>query len=106
MLAPLRRGFLLCYTLAMFHWFLTVTGSNNPSGTWYGWWSGFCGDLGLFAGITILYKKVNCHIDGCRRIGLHHVEGTPYIVCRKHHPQTPDKVTVEHVHAMHKNPPK
>ena len=46
------------------HFFLVVTGSINESHAWYGFWSGFAGDLTLFTGIAIWYKKHNCHEPG------------------------------------------
>lgn len=88
------------------NWFLTVTGSNNTSGVWYGFWSGFGSDLGevaiIGAGIGI-FRKHNCHVQGCWRIGKHPVEGTPYIVCRKHHPGiSQEKVSFSTVKQAHK----
>lgn len=73
----------------LWHWLLQVTGTKiNPAtgSSWYNWWSGFVGDLGILAGLVMFYKKVNCHVDGCRRIGLHHIAGGKYVVCRVHHP--------------------
>lgn len=75
--------------LHLFHWFLHVTGADNVSGSEYGFWSGFGSDLGeiaLLAGLYSIMRKHNCHVKGCWRIGLHIVNGTPYITCRKHHP--------------------
>lgn len=76
----------------MWHWFLTVTGSNNTSGTWYGFWSGFGSDIGelvIIGGLIQLVRHHNCHVKGCLRWGRHQVEGTPYKVCRVHHPDMP-----------------
>lgn len=70
----------------MWHWFLWVTGSSNVSGKWYGFWSGFAGDIPMFLGVGVLWRKVNCHEPRCPRIGTHHVPGTHYVKCRKHHP--------------------
>lgn len=74
---------------AVWHWFLTVTGSNDTSGTWYGFWSGFGSDLGEFAivgGLISLYRQRICHARWCWRRGRIEVEGTPYTTCRKHYP--------------------
>ena len=80
----------------LYHNFFSV--SNG----WYGFWSGFGSDLGELAIILAIWKKLNCHVDGCKRIGLHHVAGGHYIVCRRHHPDVSNAgVTVEHVHAAH-----
>lgn len=71
----------------IWHWILTVTGANNTSGTWYGFWSGFGSDLTefvIFAGFIKLYRHHNCTIKGCPRIGHHPIDGTPYKTCHKH----------------------
>lgn len=74
-------------------------GLDDGSGAWYLFWSGVCGDLVYLGVLTALYRHVNCHVDGCRRIGGHHVPGTSFKVCRKHHPTGGN--TVEHVHDAH-----
>jgi hypothetical protein len=71
---------------AVWHWLLHVTGIDNSSGRWYGFWSGFASDLALFGGLFHYTRKHTCHVHRCWRIGRLHVEGTPYTVCRKHHP--------------------
>lgn len=72
--------------MGVWHFLLTVTGTNNEGSYWYGWWSGFAGDIPEFAILALLWRKINCHAKGCYRIGLHHVDGTPYTTCRTHHP--------------------
>ena len=69
------------------------------TGRMYAFWSSFGSDLMYLSIVVVLYRKLNCHISGCWRLGLHHVRGTPYITCRKHHPD--DRLTVEHVHELH-----
>jgi hypothetical protein len=69
--------------------FLTFLGTTNGSGRWYLWWSGMFGNLTIFAAIVIFYRKHNCHMHGCLRIGRHEVtdtNGITHIVCRHHHP--------------------
>ena len=69
------------------HWLLNFFGINNLSG--YGFFSGIGSDLGevaLIVAIIAVYRKHNCHAQGCWRISRHPVEGTPWVVCRKHHP--------------------
>lgn len=86
----------------MLHFFRHFTGLDNPGGDWYLFWSGFGGDIGLLGGILIFYKRLNCHVSGCWRLGLHHVEGTPYTTCRKHHPALPyRKISAMHVRKAH-----
>jgi hypothetical protein len=82
--------------LSTFGWFFA------GSGKWYDFWSGFGSDLTELAILGIVYRKVNCHQNGCWRIGLHKVLGTPYIVCKRHHPGLPDgKVTARHILDAH-----
>ena len=92
--------------MGAWHWFLTVTGTNDPTSYWYGWWSGFAADLSEFAILVVVWRKINCHARGCWRIGLHRVDGTAYVTCRKHHPVHPGSrpATAEqiaHAHARH-----
>lgn len=64
----------------IFHWFLHYTGSDNPAGPWYGFWSGFV------AGVLAAARHKNCAVKGCWRLGHTDPEhGHP--ACRKHHSQ-------------------
>jgi hypothetical protein len=78
----------------LLHWLAIHTGTYNEPGPYYGFWSGFGSDLGeyaivvsLLAGLFHTVRKHNCHMPGCWRIGRHSIEGTTYVVCRKHHPE-------------------
>lgn len=87
---------------ALVTWFLHVTGSDDGSGAWYLWWSGFVGDLAIFAAVILAARRLNCHAHRCWRIGIHRVDGTPYVTCRRHHPTTPLKrVTADHIMREH-----
>lgn len=68
-------------------WLLTLVGLGG--GRWAAFWGGIGSCLGEFAILGVLWRKVNCHAKGCYRVGLHHVDGTPYITCKKHHPVHP-----------------
>jgi hypothetical protein len=71
------------------HWLAHVLGLDDASGGWYLWWSGFGGRIVLGGGFLATYlRQHNCHESRCWRLGKHHIEGTPYVVCRKHHPDT------------------
>lgn len=87
-------------------WFTHFFGIDNVSGPFYGFWSGFGSDIGegaILVGVFSMYRKHNCHVKGCWRIAHHPVEGTPFIVCRKHHPTVPSKgASLEHIHAAHR----
>lgn len=79
----------------MLPWLAHVLGLDNASGGWYLLWSGIFGDVSLIGGAFVLVRKHNCHVRGCPRIGRHPIEGTTYVVCRKHHPD--DAPTAEQV---------
>lgn len=69
------------------HGLMVFLGLTDPSGPWYLFWSGIVGDLPEFAVFVLVWRRVNCHARGCWRVGLHAVNGTPYRVCRTHHPR-------------------
>lgn len=85
--------------MTIWHWLLHVTGADNVSGPWYGFWSGFGSDLGEMAIVGAVVRMVNCHAKGCWRVGLHHVAGTGFKVCGKHHPTNGN--SAEHIAAAH-----
>ena len=69
---------------------LHMLGVDDVSGRWYGFWSGFGSDIGelaIIGGLITIARHHNCHQPGCWRLGRHHIEGTEYVVCRKHHPR-------------------
>lgn len=69
--------------------FLTFLGITNGSGRWYLLWSGIFADVTIFGAVGIFYRKHNCHIHGCLRVGSHRAvdaNGVEHIVCRRHHP--------------------
>lgn len=83
----------------LLHWLAIHTGTLNEPGPYYGFFSGFGSDLGEYViavsvcvGLYHMFRKHNCHQPGCWRIGRHKIDGTEYIVCRKHHPHDKDKV--------------
>jgi hypothetical protein len=92
------------------HWFALHTGTlHGGPDVYYNFWSGFGSDLGeatlisaVGVGVYTGVRKVNCHTKGCWRIGHHPLEGTPYILCRHHHPEVPNHgATHEHILAQH-----
>ena len=87
---------------AVQHWLAYVTGSENTSGAPpnYNFWSGFGSDLSEIAIAGALFgvvRKYNCHVKRCWRIGRHPVDGTTFVVCRRHHPE--DKPTAAEIRA-------
>lgn len=88
------------------HWVAFHTGVlNGGPDRYYNFWSGFGSDLGeatlisaVGIGVYTGVRKVNCHTKGCWRIGHHTLDGTPYVLCRHHHPHVPSKgATHEHI---------
>lgn len=60
-----------------------------PSGRGYAFWSSIGSDFGeitIAGGVAAWWHHVNCHTRGCWRIGREHVDGTTWVVCRRHHP--------------------
>lgn len=85
---------------AVLTWLSTLFGMDNLSGPNYGFWSGIGSDIGevtIIGGAVMLYRHHNCHVEGCLRLGKYPVEGTPYVVCKRHHPGMPEHITYAHI---------
>lgn len=68
-----------------------IIGLDDPSGRWYLFWSGVGSDITEFAvlgGLFGLLRKHNCHVRHCWRLGRVPVDGTPFTVCFRHHPES------------------
>lgn len=78
--------------LGVWHWLLHLSGADNVSGPWYGFWSGFGSDLGeaaLIGAAAAVIRRHQCHVKRCwrvqwRRSGHHQL-------CREHHPDDPPR---------------
>ena len=83
--------------------FLTFIGVYNGNSRWYLFWGGFGSCLSELAILGLVWRKINCHAKGCYRVGLHHVDGTPFITCKKHHPALPGSgaSTAEQIQQAH-----
>ena len=71
------------------NWLGHIFGLDNGSGPWYLGWSGAGSDIGEIAILGFIwqaYRKHNCGVKGCWRIGIRKVEGTDHVVCHVHHP--------------------
>ena len=93
------------------HWLALHTGTTHGGpDVYYNFWSGFGSDLGeatlisaVGLGVYTGVRKVNCHVKGCWRIGHHPLLGTPYILCRRHHPNVPTAgASHEHILEQHR----
>lgn len=105
----------ILWNLDHFHlgyWLQYHTGTVNEPGPYYGFFSGFGSDIGeiaLAGGVVTvvigLWHKFNCHNEGCYRIGIHHIAGGAYVLCRKHHAAVTGhphrKLSTEFLHAAH-----
>jgi hypothetical protein len=80
------------------HLLLHVLGLDDASGRWYLFWSGPGADLGILGAVYGLYRRHNCEIRRCPRLGLH-LTAAGARLCRKHHPD--GHLTVEAAHAAH-----
>jgi hypothetical protein len=104
-------AFLIAFFDVVRHWLALHTGTlHGGPDLYYNFWSGFGSDLGEATLITAVgvgvytgVRKVNCHTKGCWRIGHHPLDGTPYILCRHHHPHVPTKgASHEHILEQHR----
>jgi hypothetical protein len=101
---------LIGFVGAFRHWFALHTGTiHGGPDVYYNFWSGFGSDLGeatlisaVIVGVYTGVRKVNCHTKGCWRIAHHCLEGTPYILCRHHHPDVPNH-GASHDHILHEH---
>lgn len=78
------------------HWLAIHTGTIDLSSPYYGFWSGFGSDLGELSIVVVMYgvlRKHTCHVHHCLRLGHHPIGGTAYMVCAKHHPGVPRRIT-------------
>lgn len=103
------------------HWLAYATGSYNcpktgcPGGVAhnYNFFSGSGSDIGEITLVSIAiaafatwWHKINCHVDGCWRIGKHDKAGGEYSVCRKHHNEIDGnpvghKFSIHHIRTKH-----
>lgn len=82
------------------HWLLHVLGIDTQQSDFYDFWSGIATQASLIFGALAVYKHHNCHKHLCWRVGRYQVG--QYLVCKKHHPDHPGKVGLEHIMFEHK----
>lgn len=73
-------------------------GLDSASGPVYLFWSGAGSDvseLTVVAALLAVYRRHNCHVRGCWRIGrvpfTDPGSGVAYLLCRRHHPVAPGR---------------
>ena len=71
---------------------------GTDGGAFYNFYSGIFGVLvitgGLLTNAWVNARRHNCHQPGCWRVGRLPVDGTPFVVCHRHHPSPPQKDTI------------
>ena len=71
---------------------------GTDGGAFYNFYSGIFGVLvitgGLLTNAWVNARRHNCHQPGCWRVGRLPVDGTPFVVCHRHHPHPPVKKTI------------
>lgn len=99
--------------MSIWGWVIHVTGADYGlvPGRWsyYGFWSGIGSDFGeltVLAAVLGLFRRHNCHVRGCWRLGRHlladEAAGVEYRVCARHHPRAPDRgLTRAHLRLVH-----
>ena len=73
------------------------------SGNSYNFWSGIGSDFGeitLITAVIMWYIHNQCHVTSCHKIGKHPFKH--YKLCRKHHPDVPNRITHLHIKQLHK----
>jgi hypothetical protein len=86
------------------HWLAHFFGfdAGEGNGAHYLFWSGAGSDiaeLAVVGGLVTIVRKHNCHQPRCWRVGRYPVPGTPWAVCRRHHPAPPGRETIrKHYH--------
>lgn len=90
------------------HSLLHFFGLDSASGPAYLFWSGIGSDISeltIFVALLALYRKHNCHVAGCWRLGHYPFtdpgSGATYLLCRRHHPAVPNAApSPEEINAM------
>jgi hypothetical protein len=93
-------------------WLAVHAGTDDLSGSWYGFWSGIGSDLaeiGLIGavatGVYQIVRKYNCHEPRCWRVGTHPAAGGQFLLCYRHHPdyggRRPTHELIEQLHRDH-----
>lgn len=84
---------------------LELTGSRDSASMAYNFWSGFGGDLAIVAAAgaypLAAYRRHNCQVKGCWRIGRHGFtcDGAERLLCHVHHPGVKQRqLTREQLH--------
>ena len=84
------------------HWLAVVTGTVNEPGPYYGFWSGFAGDLTVLGALVVGARHMTCGAPRCWRIGRYPTADRMHRLCVHHHPELKGKKrTLEEIHDAH-----
>jgi hypothetical protein len=73
--------------------FFTTYFVHVLNGRGYAWWSGAGSDIGevtIIGGLVMVYRKHECHLDGCHWPSFHPHDEHGHPVCRRHYKQSGD----------------
>ena len=77
------------------HWL----GTDSGNSAFYLFYSGLFGVLVVGGSLSlnayVTARKHNCHQPRCWRVGHLPVDGTPFVVCHRHHPSPPARETIQ-----------
>jgi hypothetical protein len=79
------------------HWL----GMDNASGRVYLFWSGFFGDVTIFAAVIVGLHHLNCGNKGCWRIARH-TTANGHKLCKKCITKPNSNLTLHEIHPDHK----
>ena len=83
------------------HWFLHWTGADNGSGPIYLFWSGFFGDVTIFAAVFAGLRHVNCGHSPCWR-PYRHTTKNGHKLCKKHIGWPNESLNLHEIHEDHR----
>jgi hypothetical protein len=87
----------------IYEWFLYFSGINYPPMAI--WWGGLGSCLGYITVFGLAWRHLNCHADGCKRLGVreHEHDGQKVKLCRRCHrhvtgekPHTREEMRIRH----------
>ena len=71
-------------------------------GDGYQWWSGLGSGSAWIAAVAVGWRHLNCQTPRCLRLGRHPTADGLHKLCRKHHPDLPNRsLKLEEIHRMH-----
>lgn len=71
-------------------------------GAGYQWWSGIGSGSPIFVGLIAWWRHHNCMTPRCLRLGRHPTADGVHRLCRRHHPDIPDRgMSLEEIHERH-----